>query len=395
MKITSELRRAAAAGALCAGLAVLLALGGCNRTQAAQAAATGSAGGVAPKAAYFSLPANQMSHVEVVPAQLATWPRLLRLTGNVDYNQFTTTPVLSPVSGPVARILVVPGQHVTAGQPLLDIASPDFAQARDTYLKAQDSLSLAEKSLRRAEDLYEHHAIAQADLEQAQSARNQAQADLQAAEQTLRILGLPDPTSDTRSASPLAQIPLKAPITGEIVERDVSPGQLLQGNSTQCFVISDMRTVWVLANVYQNDLAYIHVGDPVSISTDAYPQPFHGRIQFLNPSLDPNSRTLQARIETDNPDGELKRQMYVTATVTAGELRNIVVVPDAAVLRDDQNNPYVYVVSGQDGNQFAQRPVAIGDSRSGFTQITSGLAAGERVAANGSLFLQFANSFQQ
>jgi cobalt-zinc-cadmium efflux system membrane fusion protein len=189
-------------------------------------------------------------------------------------------------------------------------------------------------------------------------------------------------------------IPLKAPIAGAVVERDVSPGQLLQGGATQCFVISDMRTVWVLANVYQTDLAYVHVGDPVTISTDAYPETFRGKIEFISPALDPNSRTLQARIETANPRYELKKQMYVTATVDAGTLRNIIVVPDAAVLRDDQNMPFVYVQSGAQ-NQFAQRLVTLGQSQNGFTQIAHGLAAGEPVVANGSLFVQFANSFQK
>ncbi|MGH9480523.1 MAG: efflux RND transporter periplasmic adaptor subunit [Terriglobales bacterium] len=368
-------------------------LAGCNRSEAAKAAATGYAGAAAPAAGYFAVPPSQMGQVQVVQARQTTWPRELRLSGNVDYNQFVTTPVLSPVSGPVARILVEPGQQVAKGQPLLEVSSPDFAQARATYLKANDALKLADIIYRRDQDLYTHHAIAEADLQMALSARNQAQADLETAQQTLRILGLPNPSA-TEADSPMANIPLKAAIAGEIVERDVSPGQLVQAGSTQCFVISDMSTVWVLANIYQSDLAYVHVGDPVTIQTDAYPQIFHGRIQYLSPSLDPNSRTLQARIETSNPHGELKRQMYVTATIQAGSLSNIVVVPDAAVLRDDQNAPFVYVQSGEN-NRFAQRLVTIGESQNGFTQIASGLKPGESVVGNGALFLQFASSFQQ
>jgi cobalt-zinc-cadmium efflux system membrane fusion protein len=379
---------------LLAGMvAAALLAAGCHQTEAARAAATGNAGTAAPAAGLFSVPSDQMSHVQVVKAERTNWTRVLRLTGNVDYNQFATTPVLSQVSGPVARILVVPGEQVTKGQPLLEVASPDFAQVRNNYIKASDALALAKKVYLRDQDLYAHHAIAQADLEQAESTQAQAQADLEAAEQSLRILGLPNPTAST-AATPLAVIPLKAPIAGAVVERDVSPGQLLQGGATQCFVISDMRTVWVLANVYQTDLAYVHVGDPVTISTDAYPETFRGKIEFISPALDPNSRTLQARIETANPRYELKKQMYVTATVDAGTLRNIIVVPDAAVLRDDQNMPFVYVQSGAQ-NQFAQRLVTLGQSQNGFTQIAHGLAAGEPVVANGSLFVQFANSFQK
>ncbi len=386
----ARLRLGLAAAALLAGMAMLSA---CNQGEAARAAATGNAGAAAPKATLVTVPANQMGQIQVVPARQTTWPRLLRLSGNVDYDQFNTTPVLSQVSGPAARVLAVPGEQVAKGQTLLEVSSPDFAAARNTYLKASDAYHLADSIYRRDQDLYQHHAIAQADLEMAESARTQARADLQAAEQSLHILGLPNPTA-AAPPTPTATIPLKAPIAGEVVERDVAPGQLLQAGATQCFVISDMSTVWVLANVYQGDLAHVHVGDPVSIQTDAYPQTFRGRIQYLSPSLDPNTRTLQARIATRNPGGELKRQMYVTATVEAGSLRNIVVVPNAAVLRDDQNNPFVYV-QADGGNHFAQRPVGLGPTQNGFTQITAGLQPGEAVVANGSIFLQFASSFQQ
>jgi cobalt-zinc-cadmium efflux system membrane fusion protein len=375
-----------------AALPLALALGGCNRSQAAQAAAQGYAGAAAPKAALVTVPPRQMGHVQVVRAAAATWPRQLRLTGSVDYNQFATTPVLSQVSGPVARIMVEPGDEVRAGQTLLEIASPDFAQDRGVYLKARDARALAQKTLRRDQDLYEHHAIPEADLQAAESAETQADADLQTAEQSLRILGFPNPAAAVK-ATPNALIPLKAPIAGEVVERNIAPGQLVQANGTQCFVISNMSTVWVMANVYQNDLAYVRVGDPVTITTDAYPQAFFGRIQYLSPALDPTTRTLQARIETRNPGGALKKQMYVTALVTAGELRHIVVVPNAAILRDSDNFPFVYVQAGAP-NQFARRQVSIGASRGGFTQVASGLAAGVPVVANGSLFLQFASSFQ-
>ena len=135
-----------------------------------------------------------------------------------------------------------------------------------------------------------------------------------------------------------------------MVEQDVSVGQLLQPGSTQCFMISDVNTVWVLVNIYQQDLPYVHVGDAVSIQTDSYPEAFHGHISYLAPALDPNTRTLQARIETNNPGGKLKRDMYVTATVNAGAIKNAIAVPDAAVLRDTENQPFVYA-------QFSPRSI--------------------------------------
>ena len=209
---------------------------------------------------------------------------------------------------------------------MLDVSSPDYSQLLDSYLKAADSFRLAEKIYARAQDLYQHHAIAERDLEQAESDRTQAQADLNAAEQGMKILGIKNP-ADLAKAPSSALIPVLAPISGEVVERLVQPGQVVQAGQTQAFTISDLSTVWVLANVYQADLAYVRNGDDVVVETDAYPDSFHGRISYVSPALDPNTRTLQARILVDNPGEKLKRDMYCTVTVTAGVLSNVLPYP--------------------------------------------------------------------
>jgi cobalt-zinc-cadmium efflux system membrane fusion protein len=339
----------------------------------------------------FTIPQDQMSHVQVVTVQPSRLTRTLRLTGAVAYNAFKTTPVITQVGGPVSRILVVPGQKVRVGQPMLDVSSPDYSQLLDAYLKAADSSRLADKNYAREKDLYQHHAVAQRDLEQAESDRNQAQADLNAAEQGMKILGIKNPADLAKTATS-AQIPVLAPISGEVVERLVSPGQVVQAGQTQAFTISDLSTVWVLANVYQADLAYVRSGDEVTVQTDAYPGTFHGRISYVSPAVDPNTRTLQARIVVDNHGEKLKRDMYCTVTVTAGSISNAIAVPDSSVLRDENNQPFVYVAIG--ANQFGRRDVEIGQSENGKTQILKGISAGEKVVGDGSLFLQFANSLQ-
>jgi membrane fusion protein, heavy metal efflux system len=339
----------------------------------------------------FTIPAEQMSHVQVVTVEPSNLPRVLRLTGAVSYNAFHTTPVITQVGGPVSRLLAVPGQRVSKGQSLLEVSSPDYSLLFASYLKARDTFRVADRNYDRAKDLYEHHAIAERDLLSAESDRIQAQADLNASLLGLKILGIPKP--EDLEKSPTAEIPLHAPIGGEIVERDVAPGQLLQAGVTQAFIISDMSSVWVLANIYQSDLADVKVGDEVTVQTDSYPDAFHGKISFISPALDPNTRTLQARIVVDNPGEKLKNNMYVSAMVNAGSTRNAIAVPDASVLRDDENQPFVYVATGS--NQFGRRPVEIGPSQGGKTQITGGLAPGDKVVGNGAVFLQFANSFQQ
>ena len=248
-----------------------------------------------------------MSHVQVLNVQPSTLSRTLRLTGAVAYNGFHTTPVITQVSGPVSRVVVVPGQHVRQAEPMLYVASPDFSQLRTNYLKARDAYALAQKAYARAKDLYDHKAIAEQALEQAESAEVQAGGDLAASQAALKVLGITDPDSLVQ-APPSFEVPVKAPISGLVVEQDVAAGQLLQTGTTQCFMISDTNTVWVLVNVYQKDLPYVRVGDSVTIQTDAYSDVFHGRIAYVAASLDPNTRTLQARIETSNPRREAEER---------------------------------------------------------------------------------------
>jgi len=347
----------------------------------------------ADSASLFTVPQDQMAHIQVVAVEKTKLPRVLRLTGNATYNAFKTTPVFSAIGGPVNQILVAPGETVHAGQPLLTVNSPDYSAARSAYIKARDAFFLAEKVYNRAQDLYSHGAIAEADLQQAESGRIQAQADMQSSEDVLRALGLKDPEAVMKlPPKTTSQIPVIAPVGGDIVERLVGPGQLLLAGATQIFTISDMSTVWVLVNIYQSDMAYVHAGDSVEITTDSYPDVFHGKISYIGSALDPNTRTLQARIVTNNPRKKLKKDMYVVASVQAGAIRDALLVPDAAVLRDTENEPFVYVQSGS--NQFARRQVKVGKSLGGHTQVTDGLKEGERVVGDGSLFLQFKNSLQ-
>jgi len=378
----------------CAALAAAFALAGCggageNANKMTSFSTTESA---ASKAELFSLPADQMSHIQIYTVAQAPLERTLRLTGAVAYNGYLTTPVITQVGGPVSRIVVAPGEHVTAGQPLLYVASPDYSLLRSAYIKARDAFQLADRFYKRAQDLYAHQAISQADLEQAESNRTQAEADRQSSEQAIRVLGITNPESIVTAPSS-AELPLLAPLAGEIVERLCSPGELLQAGATQCFTLSDMNSVWVLVNVYQNDIAYVHVGEDVTIDNETYPGVVRGKIQYVAPALDPTTRTLQARIEASNPGERLKRDMYVTAEVHAGMIPNALSVPDAAVLRDTENMPYVYMQTG--ASQFARRMVTLGESQSGKTQVLSGLQAGDKIVGDGSLFLQFQNSLQR
>ena len=347
----------------------------------------------ADTAELFTVPKEQMGHLQIVPVEKGPLPRTLRLAGAVAYNAFETTPVFAAIGGPVHEILVAPGQFVHKGQPLLTVTSPDYSVARSAYIKAREASTLSDKLYARAQDLFTHGAISEADLQQAETNRNQAHADMESSADALHALGVKDPEALIKNAGrSTSESPVLAPVTGDIVERLVGPGQLLQSGATQCFTISNTSSVWVLVNVYQNDLPYVHAGDAVEINTDSYPELFHGKISYLAPALDPSTRTLQARIVTENPGKKLKKDMYVTATVKAGSVADAITVPEASILRDTENQPFVYVQAGP--NQFARRVVTLGQSVNGRAQITSGLKESEQVVGDGSLFLQFKNSIQ-
>jgi cobalt-zinc-cadmium efflux system membrane fusion protein len=347
----------------------------------------------ADTAELFTVPKEQMTHLQVVAVEKSPLPRTLRLAGAVAYDAFATTPVFAAIGGPVHEILVAPGQFVQAGQPLLTVTSPDYSAARSAYIKARDAFALTEKLYIRAQDLYAHGAISLGDLQQAESNNTQAHADMESSADALRALGVKDPDAlIKKSLASTAEIPVLAPVTGEIVERLVGPGQLLQSGATQCFTISNTNTVWVLVNVYQIDLPFVHLGDAVEVNTDSYPELFRGKISYIASALDPNTRTLQARIVTQNPGKKLKKDMYVTALVKAGTIPGAIIVPDAAILRDTENQTFVYVQVN--ANQFARRVVTVGQTNQGRTQVTSGLKEGEHVVGEGGLFLQFKNSIQ-
>ena len=374
--------------------AALLAIDGCGGPAKQASKMTSFSTGESPgaKAELFSLPSDQMSHIQVVTITQAPMARILRLSGAVEYNDFKTTPVITQVGGPVSRVMVVQGEHVNAGQALLYIASPDYSLLRASYLKARDAFQLADKLYHRAQDLYSHGAIAQADLDQAESTRTQAQADFESSADAIRVLGIADPETIV-AKPPSAEIPLFSPVAGQVVDRQCSAGQLLAAGATQCFTLSDMSSVWILVNIYQNDVAYVHVGDPVTIENESYPGVVRGKIEYISAALDPNTRTLQARIEAPNPGERLKKEMYVTAEVQAGMIPNSLFVPNSSVLRDEQNMPYVYLQTGP--AQFGRRDVTLGETQAGKTQILSGLQANDRVVGDGSLFLQFQNSLQR
>jgi cobalt-zinc-cadmium efflux system membrane fusion protein len=285
------------------------------------------------------------------------------------------------------------GARVKAGDPLLYVSSPDIAGVVSTYRKAKNKLDQAQRRLDRNRDLLEHKAIAQRDFDDSQSDFNDASTDVQTALQALKILGVSDAdltTDASQTGAVRSELPMRAPISGVVVQKLVLPGQVIQAGTTLAFVISDTSSVWVQAHLYEKDLRTIRVGDPADVRDPAFPDVFHGRVAYVGDLIDPATRTTLVRVVTGNPSGLLKKDLFVDVTIHGPTRRGVLVVPTTAVLYDEQDMPFVYVDQGQ--GRFAQRQITLGPQQGADTEIASGLKADERVVGQGSLFLQFANS---
>jgi membrane fusion protein, heavy metal efflux system len=356
------------------------------------AAAAPAAGG----AMYFTVPADQLSHLEIRPALTATWSAVVRTTGTVDWNNEHTTQAITQVSGPISRIVADTGTNVRAGDPLLYVASTDVTNAIAAYRKAKNRFDLAQRVLNRSHDLLAHKALSQRDLESAEADYNDAATDLQTALQALKIFGVTQTEINEAEQQNVAirpELVMRAPLSGIVVQRLVLPGQFIQAGTTAAFVISDTSTVWVQGHVYDKDLASIHVGDKVDETNASFPEAFHGVVTNIGDLIDPATRTTPVRIVTQNPGRLLKKDLFLDVVIHDKATHSVLVVPTPAVLYDEQNMPFVYVQI--ETGKFAQRQVTLGEQRGDETQILKGVAAGESVVAEGSVFLQFANTYQQ
>lgn len=301
----------------------------------------------------------------------------LNVTGSVNPDVSREVPVISLASGKVVDIRARLDDNVKKGQLLLRVQSPDITNAFDTYLKAVNDEKLANKAYVRAKDLYAHGAIAQSMLEQADDTEQDALADLKAAEQQLQVLG-----ADKNRPTTIEDV--YAPISGVIVAQNVTnaaaAGVNFSGSST-AFTIADLSKVWVICDVYENDLHRIQLGQKVMIHPNAFADKvLHGTISDIGPILDPNIRTAKVRIEVENPDRLLKLGMFVTATIDSLNKKTLAVIPATAVLHLHDED-WVYVPTG-DG-RFRRVQVDLGDSISGGRQeILSGIAPGQQMVGD-------------
>jgi cobalt-zinc-cadmium efflux system membrane fusion protein len=359
------------------------------------ATATPAAGGVAPGAAShksaFVLTEEQRARIHTEVVAPSVFHYTVTTTGTAAFDGDRSTPVLSQISGPVARILVNLGAHVQAGDPLATVTSPDFAQAVASYQKAQTALRNATRIALLDEQLFKADAISRSDLDQARADSASAWADQEAAIQQMLALGVDSTTiAAIREGRPVPPVPgiIRAPIAGYVVERLINPGEVLQGGQTQAFTIADLSTMWVMANVFESNLADVSKGEHASVTTDAFPDTLRGHVDYVSAVVDTGTRATGVRVVVDNRGEILKRDMYVRVAIASRRPHTGILIPVGAVLRDDENLPFVFLAQADGG--YDRRSVTLGSRVADTYEIAQGLQPGDRIVTEGALFIQFA-----
>lgn len=354
-------------------------------------AATPAAADSAAMPAAFRVTDEQRARLQIITVESSSFHPMIEATGTVAFNGDRSTQVISPISGPVVRLIAQLGAQVSTGQTLATVSSPDFAVAVADYRKAEEAARNTKRILDRNEQLFANDALARSDLDQSRTDAASAVADRDAAAQQLRAIGIDEATiSAIHEGRPVPTIEgaIKAPIPGTVVEKLINPGQLLQAGSTVAFSIADLSTMWVMASVYGSDVGVVRNGEAVDIITDASPTVVVGHVDFVAPIVDPGTRATTVRILAPNPKQLLKRDMFVRLRFHETGQRTGIVVPSASVLRDDDNLPFVFIANAD--KSFSRRHVTLGAPLDSSFEITEGLKSGDKVLANGALFVQFA-----
>lgn len=380
-------------GLALAGLALAWLQPACRKAQPTESRAAEEARDTQP--GLFTVSQDQLAHLKTTQVRSTNWAVAIHTTGTVDWDADHTTQAITQVNGPISRILVDLGTPVQKDQPLLYVSSPDVANAISVYRKARNREVYNKRIVDRMKELLDRGAIASKDFQSSEADYNDATTDVQNSLQALRIFGITaqDIDSAEKQGTPVdTGLAVRSPIAGVIVQKLISPGQLIQAGQTVCFAISDVSTVWVQGHIFDRDLPSVKSGDPVDETNPAFNRSFHGSISYIGTFVDPNTRTTPVRIVTQNPGGLLKKDMFVDAVVHTGMRSRTLVVPVAAVLRDDKNEPIVYVQS--EAGKFAQRSVTVEGQQDGLVAVSGGLREGETVVSDGSLFLQFGNTIK-
>jgi cobalt-zinc-cadmium efflux system membrane fusion protein len=332
----------------------------------------------------------QVAHVQAVPIGEQNVEDTLVTSGTVTLEDTLTGHVFSPVTGRVARIFAEFGARVKKGDPLAILESPDIGSAVSDVHKAEADLIAAEHDLRRKKELLEQHAASQADVETAEDTYRSAKAEIQRARQKQYLLHVGNVDAVTQTYT------LTSPVDGEVLMRNINPGMEVQGQYSggggtppELFTVGELDTVWVLGDIYEVDLARVHVGARASVTVLTHPnRVYEGKVDWVSGMLDPNTRTAKVRCTFDNASHDLRPQMYATVRVSVDE-RRALAIPREAVQRLGDYKLVFVQLGEEDGHvAFERLPVDIDERASSqWLEVKHGLEAGQRVVVAGAAAL--------
>ena len=356
------------------------------KAQGAPTSPSGTGSGGPPN---VNLTDAQLGSVKVEPASEREFAIEKESVGSIDFNQEMTVQVFTPYPGRIVGLFAKVGDDVRKGQTLFTIDSPDLLQAESTLIAAAGVLEYTTRNLARLRELYKTRAVSQKEMEQAASDQQTAEGALRSARDSVRLFGKTDAEIDRiiaeRKADPILVVP--SPITGRITARNAAPGLFVQpGNPPSPYSVADISTMWMLANVAENDSPAFRVGQEVKVKVNAFPdRTFDGRISTIGSMVDPMTRRVLVRSEVQNPRDELRSGMFATFVIRTGAPVLSVAIPLDGVVREGDGTMTVWVTA--DRRRFIRRTVKVGLQQDGYRQILEGVQPGELVATEGALFL--------
>lgn len=359
----------------------------------AQAGAPAARGGVQkaeePQEVSLSPEAVTRAGIKLVAARTQHLVQALTVPGTVTSNAYRDTKVAALVGGVVKQVLVELGSPVKRGQPLAVIFSNELAEAQMKYLSMQAMLHADQQKVTRTDKLVAIGAASRQELEEVKATHDARESEVAAARQRLLLLGLtPQQVDRLRAAGDVvSDVSVPAPADGVVITRMVNAGQVvMQGH--ELFAVADLSTVWVIGDLYEKDFGEVRVGTETVVTVPATrSRRLTGRVTYIDPRVDPATRTAKIRVEVPNREGELRLGMYVNVGFQAGTGRTVTVVPRAAV-QSTGERAVVYVPLQEGEGRFAERPVKLGQPVGDLVEVVEGLKPGERVVTEGSFFLR-------
>lgn len=369
--------------AACIAAAVMSCAGCSSRTNVNPAATAANGSNV-------TLTAAQRQNIQILSVETSKFHRTIEADGVVSFDDDQATSVAAPFSGPVSRLLVSLGDHVKKGDALAEVDSPDFAAATGTYRKALATAGTDRRLADLDKDLLEHQGVAQREADQAETDAVNAEADRDAALQALVSLNAnPQSIKDLQEGRPISRASglIRSPVAGTVVEKLITPGQLLVAGTTPCFTVANLSRVWIMAQLFGADVAAVKLGDSADVLTGIDSTTFPGKVENISALVDPDTRSVTVRVAAENPSYSLKKQMYVRVLIQAHQETSGLLIPVSAILRDDDNLPFVYLT--QSDGSYARQHVTVGYRAGDNDEITAGLKVGDKIVVDGGIFVQF------